>query len=427
MEPGKIAGVQDDEAGRVGSATVPTRARVAIVAMMMFCLVGVGIALDLANIYVASRTDPDFQSFCAVSDAINCTSVALSDYSTVFNTPVALWAMAGYLFAGFLAGMAAFRKRIGFGLGFLFIFGCMFLLVSIWLIVAMAFLIHSLCILCLALDVINVTFLGMAIFATRVSGKRISDAIRDDFKDLIRYPLRLVLLCVVGFGLLGAAALVGPRLIPVGTGIVTGNGGTTGSGQCSQDGQQPATETQRGVTPDGHPWMGAAQPVVEIHEYTDYECPFCRKAHMTVRQLVTSNPQIRVYHHHMPLDNSCNPAIAEPFHARACELSKAAICAQEQGRFWEMNDLLFQQSDEIRRNNIAVTELAGRLELDIDRFTCCMGDETKFGLMKSDIQEGNRLGLKGTPAFIINGNVYYGKIPQEALVNTSVPVSPAQP
>ncbi|HOC99000.1 MAG TPA: vitamin K epoxide reductase family protein, partial [Myxococcota bacterium] len=141
------------------------RARIALVAMLMFSVVGIAIAADLANIYVASRTDPDFQSFCAVSDGINCTSVALSEYSTVFNTPVAVWAIAGYLFTAFLSGMALFRKRTGFGTGFLFLFGCLYTLVSIWLIIVMTFLIHSICILCMAIDVINVAFMVMAIFA----------------------------------------------------------------------------------------------------------------------------------------------------------------------------------------------------------------------------------------------------------------------
>ncbi|MBP7381938.1 DsbA family protein, partial [Myxococcota bacterium] len=58
-----------------------------------------------------------------------------------------------------------------------------------------------------------------------------------------------------------------------------------------------------------------------------------------------------------------------------------------------------------------------RLELDAEKFACCMADDARFAVMKADIDEGIRLGLKGTPAFIINGNVYYGKIPPEVLAN----------
>lgn len=394
-------------------------ARVALTAIFLFCIVGIGIALDLANIYVASRTDPDFQSFCSVSDGINCTSVALSEYSTLLNTPVAVWAMAGYIFAAFLAGMAAVRRKTGFGLGFLFLFGCLFCLVSIWLIVLMAFIIHSLCILCLAIDIINFTFIGMAIFAIRMTGKTIPGAIRDDFIDIFRHPLRLALLAVVGFGVLGAAAAIGPSIVSTSNDQISN---ITLTGQKSQDNASCGaaehsipSETQRGMTPDGHPWIGAANPKIEIQEFTDYQCPFCRKAHMMVRQLVATNPDVRVYHRHLPLDNACNPSIEKPFHARACEYSKISVCAGEQGRFWEMNDLLFQHSDEIRTKELSAADIAERLELDIDKFTCCLNDESRFDVIKNDIKEGNELGLKGTPAFIINGNIYYGKIPPEAL------------
>lgn len=400
------------------------RSRIALVAMLMFSVVGIAIAADLANIYVASRTDPDFQSFCAVSDGINCTSVALSEYSTVFNTPVAVWAMAGYLFTAFLSAMAAFRRKTGFGAGFLFIFGCLFTLVSIWLIVVMTFLIHSICILCMAIDVINLAFMVMAIFAIHTTGRTIKQAVRDDFVDVFRHPARLAVLAATGIGILAAAAFVGPMLMNEATVTAAAPRDETvlsprtgdASGQCSGDQAKSAVETQRGISPDGHPWIGSPSPKIEIHEFTDYECPFCRKAHMMVRQLVASNPDIRVFHRHLPLDNKCNSSIEQPFHKRACELSKISICAGEQGRFWEMNDFLFQHSQEIIGESLGTTKIAKRLELDMDRFQCCMNDESRFAIMKSDIDEGNRRELKGTPAFIINESVYYGKIPSEALV-----------
>lgn len=404
----------------------PTVTRISLVAMLLLSLVGIGIAADLANIYVASRTDPDFQTFCAVSDGINCTSVALSNYSTVLNTPVALWAMAGYLFTMFLAGMAALRKKPGFGTGFLFLFGCLYTLVSIWLILVMSVFIKSLCILCLAIDVINLAFLGLSVFAVKSSGRTVTGAVAQDFRDVFRYPARLVLLAAVGIGLLTAAALTGPRLMndpqPAGEksdAVIS----EVREGECSGDQKKASAENQRGVTKEGHPWIGAANPTLEIQEFTDYECPFCRKAHMLVRQIVASNPGIRVYHRHLPLDNKCNPSLDRPFHRKACELSKVSICAGEQGRFWEMNDFLFQHSREIVAKAMTPRTIAERLELDLERFECCMADDSGFQVMKNDISEGNELELKGTPAFIINGNVYYGKIPPEVL-ETAVKTKP---
>ena len=413
----------DGLAARADAANEPAvRSRISMIAILVISLIGVGIAADLANIYVSSRTDPDFQTFCAVSDGINCTSVALSNFSTILNTPVALWAMAGYLFAAFLAGFSAFRKKIGFGTGFLFLFGCLFTCVSIYLIVIMAFFIHSLCILCLAIDFLNFAFLGLSIYAVRAAGRTIPGAISEDFKDVFRHPSRLVILAVAGFGLLGTAAAVGPNMmndveqinIPA-SGESADSGSAAENQQCGTKPDKAHPQSQHGVSKEGHQWIGAADPVLEIQEFTDYQCPFCRKAHMLVRQAVASKSGVRVYHRHLPLDNKCNPSLTRPFHDRACELSKVAICAGEQGRFWEMNDFLFQHSKEIATKRMSSKSIAERLELNMDKFECCMADDSRFEVMTSDITEGNKRELRGTPAFIINEKVYYGKIPPEVL------------
>jgi protein-disulfide isomerase len=178
----------------------------------------------------------------------------------------------------------------------------------------------------------------------------------------------------------------------------------------------PSAQVQNGVTPDGHYWIGSASPGVEIHEFTDYQCPHCRRAHMMARKLLSENPEsVRIYHRHLPLDQACNPAIQRPFHKRACELSRVAACAGQQGRFWEMNDFLFQRSGEINNEQWSAEDIAARLELDLDKFRCCMGDSKATEIVDRDVAEGNNLGIKGTPAFVINGEIHYGRLPVEAL------------
>jgi protein-disulfide isomerase len=93
----------------------------------------------------------------------------------------------------------------------------------------------------------------------------------------------------------------------------------------------------------------------------------------------------------------------------------AALCAGRQGRFWEMNDLLFQQAEEIRQQDLPVRGLAERLALSLEEFDCCMGDPATRDLLARDIAEANRLGIRGTPAFRIDGQIYYGKVPDDRL------------
>ncbi|MCZ7586864.1 MAG: thioredoxin domain-containing protein [Deltaproteobacteria bacterium] len=79
-----------------------------------------------------------------------------------------------------------------------------------------------------------------------------------------------------------------------------------------------------------------------MEEFTDFECPFCKKAHGVLMDLVVkSDGAVRVTHRDFPLDMSCNPAIDRPFHEHACEAAMFARCAAAQDRFWPMSDKLF--------------------------------------------------------------------------------------
>ncbi len=396
----------------------------ALAACILLCLVGVGISWDLTRVWVLSRSDPDYHSFCAVSEGMNCETVALSPWSSNLGAPNSVWALAGYAFAVLLAGFAASRRRDTLGYGLLVLLGVGFALVSVALLYVMQALIGSLCILCLALDLVNASLLAFAIVAARAVGVGVIASVRSDLASLVRRPFFGVGVVAVGLILLGASWGAGRHLMketglperglgaPAVLGTPSAGGPVCGAGEAND----PATGPSMGVTPDGHPWIGAVNPVVEVQEFTDYQCPHCRRAHMMVRKLLsTAGDKVRVYHRHLPLDQECNPAILSPFHRRACELSRVAVCAGRQGRFWEMNDFLFQQADEIRERNLSAEDIAGRLELEPDAFRCCLDEASTKEALAVDVAEGNALGIKGTPAFVVNGSVNYGKIPVEAL------------
>jgi len=408
---GRTSNMQQDDAGTEGP---DRRKRVALVATALFCFVGLGISVELMNVYVLSHTDPNFQSFCAVSEEMNCETVALSTYSTVLGVPVAVWAIAGYLFVAVLALVVAIRRRPGFGAGLLFVMAVLFCIVSLALIFVMSLLIGSFCILCLALDAINASLFVMTWIALKGQGRSIRRAIADDASTLLHQPLTAVITGLFGLAVLGAAWAYGSKLVPA---SVNETAATTMSQPSCESGAPGSQSTvQMGMTESGRPWVGAAQPTIEVQEFTDYQCPHCRRAHMMVRKLLSDDPsRIRVYHRHLPLDSACNPSIQKPFHDRACELSRIAVCAGRQGRFWEMNDFLFQHADEIRTKAMSANDIASRLELNPDVFDCCMRDESATAIIAADVTEANRLGIKGTPAFLINGAVHYGRIPEEAL------------
>lgn len=413
--------VEADKAIRYRSATT------ALVACVVLCAVGLGVSLELTRVYRLARTDPDYHSFCAVTNTVNCETVAMSPYATVLGVPTSVWASAGYVFAAALALVCIRRVRDGFGLGLLGLTGVAFVAVSVFLAFAMAALIGSLCLLCLALDIVNVGVLAMTIVALRGRGLSFRQALVGDFASLVRGPMAALALLVLGGGVVAAAFLYGSSIVdavqkregPVSTSAASHqspNHPPTPECTPGEAGAPSSPQIRTGISTDGHPWIGAEHPVVEVHEFTDYQCPHCRKAHLLVRRLISEYPErLRVYHRNFPLDHHCNPALERPFHLRACEMARIALCAGRQGRFFEMNDYLFQHADEIRAQNLSSEEIARRLELDLDRFRCCLDEASVREAIVQDIEEARRLGVEGTPAFVIDGRVYYGRIPDEVL------------
>lgn len=443
---------------------VPKGLKVTLVTFLLLCVIGIISAWDLVEVFRQTHVAPEeHESFCNISESMNCDEVALHDeFSVVLGTPVAVWAIAGYLFVALLCVLALVRARSRFGLGFLFLFGVFFVAVSLWLVYVMHFEIGSWCIVCLAIDVINFSLFGLSIAAIRISGSSTTEAIRSDFKSLLTRPLQTAGLAVLGTGLLAAAWFSGQELqdwIAQARAARRGAVEASGDSQSSQvlyvsqknerleehawsektkdtpqkqaclekeaeAGAPRALSIQVGTSEEGYHWKGAENPTIEIHEFTDFQCPFCRNAHMLLNKLISRYPnKLRVYHRHLPLDHHCNSKLDRPFHPRACELSRISVCAGRQGRFNEMVDYLFHNSQTIQSQNLTAQDIAKALELDLGKFDCCMDDPQSMGPIQTDLLAAGELNLRGTPAYLINGQIYYGKIPDEALkiLDTSNP------
>jgi len=438
--------------------SVPKGLKVILVTFVLLCVIGIISSWHLVEVFRQTHLAPhEHESFCNISESMNCDKVALHDeFSVVLGTPVAVWAIAGYTFVALLSVLALFRARSRFGQGLLFLFGAFFVAASLWLVYAMHFKIGSWCIVCLAIDAINLSLFGLSIAAIRSSRGTIADAIRADSRSLLTLPAQTAGMAVVGMGLLAAAWFGGQHLQawiaeaqaarqasqgskPSQLRYVSGKDERleqrtwskrtqdTPKDQACLDkkanpGQPAPLAVKFGTTAEGHHWKGAERPAIEIHEFTDFQCPYCRNAHMLVNQLVSRySSQLRVYHRHLPLDHHCNSQIGRPFHPRACELSRIAVCAGRQGRFWEMADYLFHNAQAIHSQSLSGEDIAKALALDLGKFNCCIADPQSMRSIQADLAAAAGLNLRGTPAYVIDGRVYYGKIPDEALKNLDTP------
>ena len=160
------------------------------------------------------------------------------------------------------------------------------------------------------------------------------------------------------------------------------------------------------VSVDGAPFKGPAKAPVTIVEFSDFYCPFCRRVLPTLAQLESQyGDKIKLVFRDFPIDN---------LHPGASKAHEAARCANEQGKFWPYHDKLFasppKSGPEIFKG------FAKELGLDATAFESCFDSGKYQATVKKDVEEGNRVGVTGTPAFFINGRMISGAQPLESFV-----------
>jgi protein-disulfide isomerase len=149
---------------------------------------------------------------------------------------------------------------------------------------------------------------------------------------------------------------------------------------------------------------GGPNAPIQIIAFSDYECPYCRLAEVTVEQVIDKygdklNYVLRDY----PL----------PFHPAARGAARAARCAGEQKKFWEYHDALWKADG---LGDEQLESLAAKLELDKAAFDTCLASDKYNSTIDEDLAAGAELGVNGTPAFFVNGRMMSGAQPLEAFV-----------
>jgi len=140
---------------------------------------------------------------------------------------------------------------------------------------------------------------------------------------------------------------------------------------------------------------GAPHAVVTVVEYGDFECPNCKQAQPAVKLLLERfSGRVRFVFRHFPL---------EDVHPHALAAAQAAECAGGQGKFWEMHDLLFDNQAHLAAKDLQ--SYAGRLALDMARYTAEMDDEVYLQRVREQLQGGLDSGVRATPTFFINGHI----------------------
>ncbi len=361
-------------------------------------IAGMGASVYLANQHIAVLCGDS--SICSVSETFDCDKVNTSSWSELFGIPVALYGLGFY----FAVAYGAVMRRLGrdklrgvprvllvAGLG------------SVAYSALLAWVSHTMgtwCLFCISMYGINAMLLVAGVLTLRDPSllKPAQPPAEGAFAATL-----------VGLG--------GDRTVPVMfvAGIVAFvlsiaiYNGKKQNLNCGGDVQDPAALAEFYHLPregtlelsGNEPQFGSSDAPYLIVEWADYACPWCAKAGAGAKDLVSENPSVQLRFKHYPLSNKCNEFVGSDMHPNACEAARATECARQQGRFWELSDLLFknqayQSSDDIRF-------MAKQIGLDLEALETCIADPITAERVKTDIAQADAVDISGTPTFFIKG------------------------
>ena len=158
--------------------------------------------------------------------------------------------------------------------------------------------------------------------------------------------------------------------------------------------------------------LGSPTAPLEVIEFADFECPSCGQfstlTEPDIRAKYVNTGKVRIRYIDFPLQ----------MHRNTWDASLAAACANDQGKFWELHDLIFQNQDRwngeaTSRPRSVLADMAKSLGLDMSKYDDCMKSEKYRAKVQSHMMEAERRGVNQTPTFVIGGKLVPGALPYD--------------
>ncbi len=393
-------------------------------------LLVIGFLVSSYLLYHHVEVNGGFQSepsICNFNSSFNCDAVARSSFSELFGIPVASLGVLYYFF--FLAFIAVYRRhektenKAAFA-DALFFLSLVSLPETLYLLSASVFVLKTVCPFCALSYLINFLLCGVT-FASRDRSSGLLSSISQGFLTLLRGVFGMAPIGSLNASLIIWVCVVAVAFCVQQTPPILRK--SVFEKRASVEAILPFVEAWEKNEAQDIPLefdveavdkdfaIGAADPVLTIVEFSDFQCPHCRRAASFMKTIVESHPdKVRVVFKNFPLDNMCNELLKEPFHLFACQAAIMGRCAglSSDEDFWTMHDGLFglDSSDwELER----LLTLPEELGLDADAIASCMARVDIQRRVEDDIQAGIAAGVQGTPAIYANGRkLEFDRLPQ---------------
>lgn len=154
---------------------------------------------------------------------------------------------------------------------------------------------------------------------------------------------------------------------------------------------------------DHNPRIGNLNAEIVLIGFSDYQCPYCKSFNESTREQLVRiyGDRLLVIYKHYPLSG---------IHPEAQLASIAAQCASREGKFWELDELIFDNSNSLSEEELI--KLGSSIGL-AERYARCISEKETLPEIEQDLVDGNLAGVEGTPTFLINGKLVIGAIDQD--------------
>lgn len=364
---------------------------------LILAIIGAGISLYSLKHHIDVKTLGETSAFCNINATFSCDDVAKSEYSEILGFPLGLFGIA--YFAGLIFLLVASLNKVEYRKDTMPTYAFMTsigVLVSIVLFSISYIDIGKLCLSCIGIYFVTILQASITYFlrAEIPSGWSIKGLYNGSF-----YMLVALIAALAGFQVLEPMPSSSPAFQP---------DVPKSAEEVKQILQQIKQLPQ--IKVDRSPYSGKGEDYrkgsddasIVIVEFADFQCPACRSASAALKRISQEyGDRVQVVFKNYPLDNSCNKNIGGSLHQHACKAAVMARCAGRHGKFWEMHDKIFGEQSKIDETRL---ELWARdLGLSKDQLAECQESSEIIDKIKDDINQGDQLGVEGTPAVFING------------------------
>ena len=331
---------------------------------------------------------------CGDETAGGCAAVNRSSYSEFLGVPLAAYGFTFYLSVALLASLSLLGdealRTSALQTGFVLVSGAV--VVDLILFAIQAFGLNAFCNLCLSTYACT-ALLFLLMFRT---GRRVS---KTSLGSSFRSATGRMLLTgwLIGSAAIAFGSAAGSMMIAYQDPTKLEERFSAAAVREFQE--SPATP----IDVSNAPFKGPKDAPIQVVIYSDFLCPWCRQVAQSFQQHFNKwNGKVVIYYKNYPMDQLCNRHNVVDAHRGACFAALGGLCAQQQGKFWEYHDRVFQDPPRDGRDR-GVINVARELGLDTAAFKSCLASTPMQQTIQRQIEEAYASGVNGTPRVYING------------------------